>query len=188
MYNILGNAFDLIFLNSQGHLMSLLLAGILTIIPIAVIYRRVPGIVYTKEEHKHSFLINVLYIVCIVLVAVGLNVVLTRFTVSTGSSRLTDGSLVLKLLCNCLVIPILEELLYRGIVLGQLYVMYGARAAILISAFCFGFFHFNLIQFLYAFIVGLVIGLAYVRTKHILVPIIGHGLANLVVVIYSVLT
>lgn len=53
--------------------------------------------------------------------------------------------------------PISEEILFRGYVLRSLQ-PYGKRFAILFSALLFGFFHGNLLQMPYAWIVGLVLG------------------------------
>ncbi len=63
----------------------------------------------------------------------------------------------------CLVAPISEELIFRGLVLRTLE-PYGRRFAILGSAFAFALFHGNLVQIPYAFLVGLVLG--YVAVEH----------------------
>lgn len=59
----------------------------------------------------------------------------------------------------CLAGPVLEELVYRGVVLPRLQ-PYGARLAILLSALCFGLMHHDLYQGLSAFWCGLVYGYA----------------------------
>ena len=77
----------------------------------------------------------------------------------------------------------MEELLYRGIVLGQLLLWMKPAAAVLISAILFGIFHFNVVQFLYAFLVGLLIGAVYVKTGRLFLCMLGHGLTNLMVLL-----
>lgn len=59
----------------------------------------------------------------------------------------------------CIVGPVLEELIYRGVVLRRL-LPGGARQAILLSALCFGLMHHDLYQGLSAFWGGLVFGYA----------------------------
>lgn len=56
-----------------------------------------------------------------------------------------------------LAAPVVEELLFRGLVLRGLE-PYGKRFAIVVSALLFGLFHGNLVQSPYAFAVGLVLG------------------------------
>lgn len=59
----------------------------------------------------------------------------------------------------CLVGPVLEELIYRGVLLRRLQ-PYGGRVAVVLSALCFGLMHHDLYQGLSAFWGGLVFGYA----------------------------
>ncbi len=63
----------------------------------------------------------------------------------------------------CLVAPIAEEILFRGLLL-RILMPYGKRLAILGTAFLFGMFHGNPMQSPYAFAVGLVLG--YVAAEY----------------------
>lgn len=62
-----------------------------------------------------------------------------------------------------LLAPIVEELLFRGLILRTL-MPFGKKFAILASAFLFGIFHGNLVQSPFAFAVGLVLG--YTAVEH----------------------
>lgn len=76
------------------------------------------------------------------------------------------------------VIPaIMEELAFRGVVLGLLR-KFGDGFAVLISAGLFGLMHGNLVQLPFAFIVGLVLGYLVVRTNSLLPAIIVHFANN----------
>lgn len=59
--------------------------------------------------------------------------------------------------------PILEELLFRGLIVGRMR-RYGDRAAILFSATLFALYHGNFAQLFYAFGLGLFFGFIYART------------------------
>ncbi len=61
---------------------------------------------------------------------------------------------MLEILALCIVIPIVEELLYRGIVLQRCVAAFGERAAVFVSAAVFGLLHMNLAQFVYAAVFG----------------------------------
>ncbi|MDF2611817.1 MAG: amino terminal protease family [Lachnospiraceae bacterium] len=52
-------------------------------------------------------------------------------------------------------------------------------AANVMQALLFGIFHFNLIQGIYGFVIGLFLGLIYKKTKSILGAIILHMVVNL---------
>ena len=68
-----------------------------------------------------------------------------------------SGDSLSMFLYACLLAPIFEEVLFRGLVMRSLE-PYGRKFAILGSAFLFGIFHGNLVQTPYAFAVGLVLG------------------------------
>ena len=77
--------------------------------------------------------------------------------------------------------PLGEELVFRGLVFGQLRKICPAWAAILVSALAFGIFHGNLVQGVYATLLGLAFAWAYEMYGTLLVPMLMHGVANLFV-------
>ncbi len=74
--------------------------------------------------------------------------------------------------------PILEETLFRGIILRALLKKYKPYKAILWSAIAFGIFHLNPWQFLYATVLGLFLGYMYWKTKSLFYPILIHFMLN----------
>lgn len=77
-------------------------------------------------------------------------------TPSDGSSSLVLAFYI------CILGPILEELIYRGVILRKL-LPYGTRLAILLAALCFGLMHHDLYQGLSAALGGIVYGFVAVR-------------------------
>jgi len=75
--------------------------------------------------------------------------------------------------------PLLEELLFRGIILDGYLKNYSPVNSILISAFLFALIHGNLAQGIGAFVMGIVMGLLYWRTKSLLLCIALHFTNNL---------
>ena len=74
--------------------------------------------------------------------------------------------------------PILEELIFRGVILRGLLTTHSARKAIIWSAIIFGVAHMNPWQFVPAFLIGLVIGWLYWQTRSIWPGIFIHFLNN----------
>ena len=77
-----------------------------------------------------------------------------------------------------LVAPIVEELLFRGVILDGLLKNYSPTKAILWSAVIFGVAHLNPYQFISAFIIGILMGWVYWRTGSLLLCIIIHFINN----------
>jgi len=74
--------------------------------------------------------------------------------------------------------PILEELVFRGIVLNGFLKRYKPFSSILLSALIFGIAHLNPWQFFGAFFIGLVIGWIYWRTNSLIPGMVIHFVNN----------
>ena len=72
--------------------------------------------------------------------------------------------------------PIVEEFLFRGVILHRFTVKWGIKWAVLASSLIFGFLHSDIIG---AFIFALVMCILYIKTACILVPILAHMINNL---------
>ena len=80
--------------------------------------------------------------------------------------------------------PIIEEILFRGIIQkGMINNGVKPRNAIIISALVFGLVHFNPWQFIGAFLLGLVLGVVFFKTKSLLMPILLHFFNNTIAAI-----
>ena len=79
--------------------------------------------------------------------------------------------------------PIAEEMCFRGAILRKLLTMFPKRQhwiAIAVSAVLFALAHFNVVQSLHAFLIGLLLGWLYYRTDSILPGIVVHCINNTV--------
>lgn len=88
------------------------------------------------------------------------------------------GRLPLELAALCIVIPVAEELLYRGIVYRRSADWLGETRAMLLSAVIFGLVHMNLVQFVYALAFGILLAY-FAREGGIFGAIVTHMAANL---------
>ena len=90
-----------------------------------------------------------------------------------------------------LLVPIAEEMVFRGGILRKLLDIFGQRwhwAAIAVSAILFGALHGNLAQGIHAFIIGLLLGWMYYRTKSIIPTVTLHWVNNTVAyVMYNIM-
>ncbi|MCR4890855.1 MAG: CPBP family intramembrane metalloprotease [Lachnospiraceae bacterium] len=75
-------------------------------------------------------------------------------------------------------IPIIEEFLFRFLLFGRLRIYVSAVAAGVGSSLVFGIYHGNALQFVYAFLSGLLLCYVYWKCDSILAPILFHGFAN----------
>ena len=92
---------------------------------------------------------------------------------------LYQGGIWFELLVVGIIGPVMEELLFRGLILKRLCDYTRPVFAIVISSLIFGAFHGNTLQFIYAFLFGL--GLAFICNKFhtIWAPILAHCAGNI---------
>lgn len=81
------------------------------------------------------------------------------------------------------IAPIVEELIFRGLILYGLLKNYRATTAVFVSALLFSLFHLNPWQVPATFVLGLLLGWLMIRTRSIILAILGHSLNNLLVLL-----
>ncbi|WP_193198933.1 CPBP family intramembrane glutamic endopeptidase [Nostoc sp. MG11] len=75
--------------------------------------------------------------------------------------------------------PITEEFLFRGIILQRWAAKWGIRSALVISSLLFGILHANVLGLS---IFGIIMGVLYIKTRTLIVPIACHALNNFLAV------
>lgn len=88
------------------------------------------------------------------------------------------GSPVLIAVTVCILGPVAEELIFRGMIYGKLRRAFSMMLAILISGILFGIYHMNLIQGVYAAVFGFVLAYIYEKTQTIWGSILLHIVFN----------
>lgn len=78
-----------------------------------------------------------------------------------------------------------EELVFRGFIYRRAKNYFGTGWAVGISAALFGIYHGNMVQFLYAVVMGILFALLYEKTGTLLAPVIAHVAANIFTVSYD---
>ena len=83
------------------------------------------------------------------------------------------------------VSPMVEEMVFRGVVFSALKRNLGIKMAVFGSAFLFGAIHGNVVQMLYGTLMGIFMAVFYEKYDKLLAPILFHGAANIAVYICS---
>lgn len=87
-------------------------------------------------------------------------------------------SLVGSIIFTALIAPIVEEIIFRGIILQGYLECYSAKKSIIISALLFSLVHYNIYQIPGALAYGIISGWLYVKTHSLVVCILGHAFYN----------
>lgn len=119
-----------------------------------------------------------------------LQLVMPKFMLEsyTNTQQIIEGGgFLIQLLTAGIVAPIVEELIFRGLVYRRTKKMTGTIAAAILSAALFGVFHGNWVQAPYAFIIGIMAVFVYEKFKSIVAPIMLHMSANILSVLIMTL-
>jgi len=79
-----------------------------------------------------------------------------------------------------ILIPVVEEIVFRGIILGEFLSTMRAPAAVILSSIVFGSMHIQPIQIGYAFMCGLVLGSVYLFSNSIYLSTLIHCIFNVI--------
>lgn len=159
------------------------------VIAIPVMY----FIFYDKKEERCEKKISYLWVI---LLGIGACIILNVLISVSGlpllsptfqeiSKLIYTGNFWLELVTAGIIVPIAEELIFRGVLFKRLKAATKLTWAIIISSMLFGIMHGNLVQFVYATILGAVMCFVYIRCKNILAPILLHMAANTASVLLS---
>ena len=100
----------------------------------------------------------------------------TGFT-DIDSVDITAGMLILEIVSSVIFAPLMEELVFRGVIFNRLKIRAGIIPAMLISSFLFGIGH-SFGGMTSAFLFGICMCILYLKTDNILVPMSVHFINN----------
>lgn len=150
-------------------------------------YEKMLGIPERKKEAIWKY---VIIIGLAVSAGIGSTNILTLSNISAYSAAYQETSNTLysvsfgvQMLGYGLLVPIAEEMMFRGLVYKRLMFMSGKKSAMLLSALVFGLYHANLVQGIYGFVIGYIAAYIYEKYGSMKAPILLHAAANITSVI-----
>lgn len=136
------------------------------------------------EVKKMSFN-NILYAIALTITLSFFSISLTNLLVEffPGYGQVSDSiadsfSSTWNQLLIIVLLPIFEEIFFRGIIFNEMRKRINITVAIIIQAIIFGAFHGNILQGIYTSILGIALALVYHWTRSIWAPIIIHVIYN----------
>ncbi len=183
---------DFIGAGNENYMLCQIIADLVTIPVIYfLIYRKSRNIFRAYDPDSKTRIIDIaVIIVMFALISFGLNNVIVMsplVDMSAGYAQANAGfygsMLGIELVGSGILAPVLEELVFRGIVYGSLRKLLGVWQSVVISALIFAAVHFNIVQFTYAFIVGIVLAITMEYIGNVYGAVIGHMTANIFAVL-----
>ncbi len=144
-----------------------------------------------KQPVKNNFFLHKVGLkYCLVAILCGFGLVflvngianglaLTLGTDFTSSYRTSNTSMIYMILLPGIVLPVFEELVYRGFILSRLRKVFMPTVCIYLAAALFSFGHFDLVQGLYVLPLGILTVFVVLRSGSIWSGIIIHTVFNI---------
>ena len=149
-------------------------------------------IIYFKKDHvkKHVTIDNDTYTLFILtgistavllnLIIVALDNIIPIYTINNTNNI----SIVLLIILTGFIGPIIEEVLFRGIVYNRIRKFNSLIDTTILVAVIFALTHNNPINMIYAFCLGIILNLIYHKYHNLKAPIIAHISANLIILLF----
>ena len=109
------------------------------------------------------------------------------FFESFVESYVSNRYSIMILLDACLIGPIIEEIIFRGIALSNLKEAYSEKTGIIVSSVLFAIVHINPPQIILAFLLGLVLGRLYVKSNKLFNAMLLHIYWNSLIFLFTLL-
>ena len=98
---------------------------------------------------------------------------------SQSTEGMVSGTLIIMLVSIVIVVPIVEEIIFRGLILSRLNKAMNTVLALIISSLIFAVLHGHVLWMAYAFVLGILFGIIAIKMDSILPTIIFHMSFNL---------
>lgn len=93
-------------------------------------------------------------------------------------NNIMGGNIIMVVIAAVIIAPITEELIFRGVILKKTSRVIPFLGANLLQAAIFGIYHRNIVQGIYGFVLGLVLGYVAYKFKTVVASIVLHMIIN----------
>lgn len=144
---------------------------------------------YKQKEKKIELKTIVICIIVGIILSIIYNTIVYYFNTFSHFTDLYSGktNILYSIIGTGLIGPIIEELMFRGIIYNELKNKYPVMKSILITTIFFALIHANFVQIIYAFALGFILIYAYELTNNLKSSILIHMASNITTTFISLL-
>lgn len=144
--------------------------------------------VYKKYKQENTFKIKNIFIPIAFGISISLIYNITLYNLNniinfTDMFSLSSLPIIVQIISSGICGPILEELVFRGIVYNKLKTFNKKMTAIILTSIIFGIIHSNIINGIYAFGVSFILIYLYEKYKTLKAPILMHIFLNTTIIL-----
>lgn len=136
-----------------------------------------------KNNTKIKFNLVIKYILLGILFSITYNLYLSFIT----NYNISKLPIIVQIISSGIIGPILEELIFRGIIYNKLKEFNSIKKSMIISTIIFSLMHFNIIDIVYTLLIGYILVNIYEKNKNLKYPIILHISLNISVILLGLI-
>ena len=178
-----------VFASHYGATIRGMISGVAILLGVAAVWTavkneiNVPGGVKGDAVTAYAFLAA-----CASCISISINIFFyqTGFTGRSGAYETVHEAqygveFLIGLVLYGVISPIAEEAIFRGLIYNRMKRCFGWIPALIFSSLLFGAYHGNVVQGVYAFVLGSVLAMIYLYYGNILAAIVFHGIGNIII-------
>lgn len=172
--------------NLQGLLT--IITGIITVLTLFIIFK-IRKRKITEKLSLNKIAKSKIAIIALLAIALEVFITISLYVLPISEQLLNEylknvnylmgGNFILVFIAVVIFAPIVEEIIFRGLLLKHLNNVMPTVVAILISSIIFGIGHGQIIWIIYATLIGIILSIVFIRCKSLTASIILHAVLNL---------
>ena len=115
-----------------------------------------------------------------ILLGIGFSSFCNMLIFKVNTNEVVEFNLLFLILSSVIVGPFIEEIIFRYLLVKNLEKFNNKVFTILIASFVFGIIHTGIFNIIYAFLLGVILNIIYLKNKNLLYPLLTHSSANLI--------
>lgn len=119
-------------------------------------------------------------IIPFIMLGIGFSSFCNMIILKINTNEVVEMNILFLILSSVLVGPLIEEILFRNILVNKLEKFNNKIVTILLASFIFAIMHNGIVNIIYTFILGIILNIIYLKNKNLLYPLLVHSSANLI--------
>lgn len=154
----------------------------------ALIFIPIFYLIFKKYKKENSYKLKDVILPILLGITISLIYNITLFNINnifnfTNIFEIENVPIIIQIICSGLIGPILEELVFRGIVYNKLKEFNKPMKSIILASVIFALFHTNILNAIYAFGVSFMFIYLYEKYKTLKAPILMHITLNITIIL-----
>ena len=158
---------------------------LIMVIIIAVIFIPLYYFIFKKYQNHTRIKINKLLV--LILFSMSFALFYNAYLSIICNYHVSELPLYVQIICSGLIGPIIEELIFRGIIFNKLKETYSINSSMVLTTVIFALFHASLTGIIYTFIFGYMLVNIYQYYKDLRYSILMHISANIIVILFGII-